>query len=374
MRLPFRRLVLGFTVGALCLTAQIDRNSYREAYRAWREADPKLEADAISVGAALSSRTSKDADLAASYYAAHADALRKLAADRTSDFEWLRDNALRTLPDLAPVADEIRFATNEITALTAGASTLSSDKDPAIQRLVQAFQREQAALEDLKTSISERQDAENQAIKIVTAAEQSRATAASHLLSLSASLTQAAELMNHESDAWAAYYSKLATSAVEQKAAEKAAADKAAAEKAAAPAPANPPPDKLDPALPRPSITPLPLSRYVGSWSYQSGDMFHGPEPESVEVTVHEENGHAKGTLSGRFKASDGTSAEKVVKIEFSGDFRNTRNQSFTLQTADGAMGKIELAPGGPLNVLEVIFEIEGPNGIPQAGVTLVKQ
>ncbi len=362
MRLPFRRLAIGVAAAALCLTAQIDRSAYREAYRAWREADPKLEADASSAGAALSARTSKDADLAAAYYAAHADALRKLATNRTADFEWLRDNALRPLPDLAPVSDEIRFANSEITALTAGASTLSNDRDPAIQRLVQAFQREQAALEDLKTSIAERQEAENEAIKIVTVAEQSRATAASHLLSLSASLTQAAELMNQESDAWADYYSKLAMSAAEAA--------------ATPPPPAEPKPATAaaEPALPRPSITPLPLSRYVGSWGYQAGDMFHGPEPQSVDVTVKEENGHATGTFTGRFKAADATSGETVVKFEFSGDFRNTRNQSFTFQTSDGAMGKVELAPGGPLNVLEVIFEIEGPTGSQQAGITLVKQ
>lgn len=335
----------------------MDRNAYREAYRAWREADPKLEADASSAGAALSSRTPKDADLAAAYYTAHAEALRKLAADRTADFEWLRDNALRPLPDLAPVPDEMRFANSEITALTAGASTLSNDKDPAIQRLVQAFQSETAALEDLKASVTEREQTENEAIKIVTAAEQSRATAASHLLSLSAALTQAAESMNHESAAWAGYYSKLATSA---------------AEAAATPPPAAEP----TPAPPSPAraITPLPLSRYVGSWSYQAGDMYHGAEPQAVEVTVKEENGHASGTFSGRFKPADGTSGETVVKFEFSGDFRNTRNQTFALQTSDGAMGKVELAPGGPLNVLEVIFEIEGPNGVQQSGITLVKQ
>ncbi len=368
MRLPFRRLAIGVAAGALCLTAQVDRNPYRDAYRAWREADPTLETDASSAGAGLSPRTSRDADLAAAYCAAHAIALRKLAADRTADFEWLRDNALRPLPDLAPVSDEIRFATSEITALTAGASTLSNDKDPAIHRLVQAFQQEQAALEALKASITEREESENEAIKAVTAAEQSRAAAASHLLSLSTALTQAGELMRGESDAWADYYSKLAGSAVKNAAVENAAATPPPA---AEPTPA---PAAAEPALPRPSITPLPLSRYVGVWSYQAGDMFHGPEPQAVDVTVKEDNGHASGTFSGRFKPGDGTSGETVVNFQFSGDFQNTRNQSFTLQTSDGAMGKVELAPGGPLNVLEVTFQIEGPNGIQQAGITLVKQ
>jgi len=130
-----------------------------------------------------------------------------------------------------------------------------------------------------------------------------------------------------------------------------------------------------DPAPRGPSVTPLPLSRYVGTWSYQAGSPFHGPEPEMVDVIVHEENGHATGTFSARFKLPPGSAEDPVLRFSFSGELRATRYQTFALETGDGAKGTIELIPGGPFNVLEVNFETEVKAGkIHQGDLLLVKQ
>jgi hypothetical protein len=64
-----------------------------------------------------------------------------------------------------------------------------------------------------------------------------------------------------------------------------------------------------------------------------------------------------------------------VVHFDFSGDFRNTRNQVFELQTSDGSKGRIELIPSTAINLLEINFLIEAkPGAIRQANVVLVKK
>ncbi len=94
-----------------------------------------------------------------------------------------------------------------------------------------------------------------------------------------------------------------------------------------------------------------------------------------MDVAVHEENGHATGTLYARFKLPPGSTGDGVLRFSFSGDFTATRNQSFALETSDGVKGTIDLIPGGPFNVLEVNFNTEVKAGkIHQGDVLLVKQ
>jgi hypothetical protein len=90
---------------------------------------------------------------------------------------------------------------------------------------------------------------------------------------------------------------------------------------------------------------------------------------------VHEENGHAMGTVYARFKLPKGSTGDPVLRFNFSGDFRATRNQTFALETSEGAKGTIDLIPAGPFNVLEVNFETEvKPGKIHQGDMLLVKQ
>jgi hypothetical protein len=118
------------------------------------------------------------------------------------------------------------------------------------------------------------------------------------------------------------------------------------------------PPVSVTSAPPRDeSITPLPLARYVGAWTYPTvNGIFHGPEPEFVDLVVHEENGHADGTLFGRFMLPPGDTTDPQVRFDFQGDFRAATTQRFSLVTSDGTQGTIELIPGPAFNLLEVNF------------------
>jgi len=356
--------------GALCLLAQSGpRDAYRAAYKSWREADPALERDAGTAGEALAPRAAKAADAAAAYGAARIAFLRDLSGRQSESLQWLREAEVQPLPDLSPAPDLIRFTNREISGVSTSVAVFAKDPDRAIQQLRQAFEREQAALEALRTAVTDRQKAEDKANKAAMAAEQARGKALEQYPFVASALAQSATLMTQEAAAWAAYYPALAE------------ASRLALTTPAPPVQSAPVAGDLSRAVepaepPRPpSITPLPLSRYVGVWAYQAGSKFFGPEPEFVDVAVHEENGHASGTFYARFKLPPGSKDDPVLRFTFAGDFTATRIQTFPLETGDDVKGTIDLIPGGPFNVLEVNFNTEvKPGKIHQGDVLMVKQ
>jgi hypothetical protein len=140
--------------------------------------------------------------------------------------------------------------------------------------------------------------------------------------------------------------------------------------------PGAPPAVLNNPVPAPPSITPLPLARYVGAWTYPPANgLFHGAQPEFFDVLVNEENGHATGTAFARFKLPPGSNGDPVLRFDFAGDFQPSRRQVFNLVTAEGAKGTIELIPGSAFNLLEVNFQTEAkPGKVRQADVVLVKK
>jgi hypothetical protein len=367
-----RRAVAYALAGALCLFAQPgpSRDDYRAAYKAWREADPGLERDAGSAGDALSPRTAKAAAAAAAYGAARIAFLQSVADRHAENLQWLRETEVRPLPDLSPAPDLIRFANRELNAVSASVSVFANDSDRALQQLRQAFEHERDTLEALRTAITDRQKTEEGATKAALNAEQARGRALEQYPLLATALAQSEGLMKQEAAAWAAYYPALAEAsrapATPVSAAPPASGEAARNIASAAPAPA---------IVRAPSITTLPLSRYVGIWGYHAGDLFLGSEPELVDLVVHEENGRATGTLYARFKLRAGNSDDPVLRLTFSGDFAASRIQTFALETSDGAKGTIELHPGVAFNQLEVNFNTESKAGkIHQGDMVLVKQ
>ena len=361
--------------GVLCLFAQSgpSRDDYRAAYKSWRETDPGLERDAGTAGEALAPRTAKAAGVAAAFDAARGAFIRDLSERQTDNLQWLLENEVQPVPDLSPAPDLIRFTDREIAIVGTSVSAFANHPDRAIQQLRQAYQREQAALEALRAAVTDRQRAEERATQAAMAAEQARAKALEQYPFLASALTQSAGFMNQEAAAWAAYYPALAeasrlASSTPAPPVSSVSASNGQGDSARAIAPAD-----LAPRAP--SITSLPLSRYVGVWGFQAESKFFGPEPEFVDVAVHEENGHATGTLYARFKLPPGSTGDAVLRFSFSGEFTAARNQTFALETSDGAMGSIDLIPGGPFNVLEVNFNTEVKAGkIHQGDVLLVKQ
>ncbi len=166
-----------------------------------------------------------------------------------------------------------------------------------------------------------------------------------------------------EAAAWAEYYRKMGEGA------------QGVAAPITAVTPGAPAAVLNNPIVAPPTITPLPLSRYVGAWTFPIKGLYHGAEPEFIDVLVHEDNGHVKGTAFARFKLPPGNTGDPVLRFDFAGDFQPTRNQVFNLVTTDGAKGTIELIPGSAFNLLEVNFQTESrPGKIRQADIVLVKK
>lgn len=347
-------------LATLLAFAQASREAYRDAYRAWRQADPTLERDAASKGPALGADADRVATEAAKYGAQRGAFLSQAASGKAQELAWL-EQAPAGIADVPDGATEVVAA--QTPAVRRNIATFSNDPDPGIQQLLGMLQHENAALGALSNSIAARRKAADSVQSTGLAAEQARLAALTAGREALAGLRQVAEESTRETAAWADYYRTLSDGA----------RGAVAIPSAPATTPAASNPIESAPVERRPSVTPVPLARYTGSWTYPSvNGLFHGPEPEAVDLTVHEENGHASGTLVGRFKVAEG---DLGVRFDFSGEFKNTRNQTFTLQTSDGAKGTVELIPGPAFNLLEINFHAEAtPGKIGQANFLMVKK
>jgi len=349
-------------LATLCLFAETSRDAYRAAYREWRESDPNLERESGTLSPQLAGRVDAVAARAAKYGTEHAAYLRQSAADQHQDLAWL-DLPVPDSPDLTRPARE--NVTAETAVVKRNLDTFSKDPDPGIQLLKAALQREELALAALSNSVSERQSAVGALKSANGAVEQARVKAAAAAHDFDASLNAAADAADRESSAWAEYYRKLAA----------AARGDAPLPSTSAAAPAVTTAPNAPPVPLRPSITPLPLARYTGAWTFPQAGLYHGPTPEFLDLVVHEENGRADGTLFARFKLPAGSKDDPVLRFDFSGEFKNTRNQTFALETSDGAKGTIELIPGPAFNLLEVNFQTEPkPGKVRQGNVVLIKK
>jgi hypothetical protein len=129
-----------------------------------------------------------------------------------------------------------------------------------------------------------------------------------------------------------------------------------------------------------PAVAPKPAppkapSRFVGAWSYPLNDgLYHGSQPEVVEIVIQETNGRLSGTAYARFKSSP-TEPSRTLRFQFGGDLRAGRTQAFGLDTVDGTRGTVELIPGTSPNLLELNFRTAPENGSGQTGnMILVKR
>lgn len=350
-------------VAVLCL-AQGARDDYRAAYAAWRKTDPKLESEAWAGGAAVAQRADRMAAEAAKTEAARKAYLEGTIADQSQQVARLENAALSAEPAATNTKPDAQFIDTETARVRRTMETFATDPDKGIQQLRQALAREKEALGALGQAVAERQKSADTAEMAAAVIGQSRGKALDQARALLAGLKEASAETAREAETWAEYYRKLGEGA----------------RGTAAPitqVPAGVAPATLEnPALAPPSITPVPLARYIGAWTWpQTNGMFHGPQPEFIDVVVHEENGHITGTAFGRFKLPAGSTGDPVLRFDFAGELQTTRNQVFKLVTSDGTKGTIELIPGPAFNLLEVNFQTEPkPGKVRQADVVLVKK
>ena len=169
------------------------------------------------------------------------------------------------------------------------------------------MERERVALAALTDTIQARQKAVAATSAAADALEQARAkTAGAFARSGFAVLPELVAQMEMEGPAWADYYDKLAEAIqTRQRTVRRRLSISQRHTNVSTAAPRNA------------SVSPVPLVRYVGEWTYPIvNGIFHGAQPESVELEVHEKDGHADGTLEARFKPSPGGANDPVDPVQ----------------------------------------------------------
>jgi hypothetical protein len=333
----------------------------QETRQNWRNTDPGLERDAATAGATLGARADKSALAAAVYFTAHKAYLENLAGDTGRRASAVEPLNLTMQPSRSVEA----YLGAQAMMLKASSEAIARDPDRGLQQLRLALERERTAVAALTVGSSDVQMAQQAVAKTASSAEQARLRTAELYQKLATSLQQSAHLTEQAGTAWAGYYRSLSD----------AARSAAVPVTSSVPQP-NSPAAVVPPAAVARNVPPVPLSRYVGAWTYPTvGAHFHGSQPLSAELVVREENGRASGTLSARFKLPPGNTGDAVVQFNFEGAFQGSRDQTFAVTTSDGAEGTLELIPGPAFNLLEVNFTTdEKPGMVRQANFLLVKK
>jgi len=381
--------------------AQEGRNAYREAYQAWRTVDPTLERDAATADAVLGARADKVSAAATKYLGekkTFADARLAAAGQVAQSIEAV--TIRKNTSEQEKNGDS--YLGLQTSAVTASIRVFGNDPDRGIQQLRDMMERERATLSALTDALKESRSASAAAFDAAEQAEQERMKFTALLNSFAASFQQSADGAAQQGTSWPAYYRALAESAsgagltgppTESPNVSTSASPIGAPAPSASSTGPSAETRALQPAIPSagppaaPSAVPsdtaparvvstVPLSRYVGAWSFTPpGSMFFGPQPEFVDVVIHEENGEITGSLYARFKLPSGSNDDPVVRFDFHGALKSARNQSFPLLTNDGAMGTIELIPGPAFNLLEVNFKAAPATGkIRQGNFILLKK
>ena len=281
------------------------------------------------------------------------------------------------LDDSTDTAATELFASQDA-VLVKNIGALANDPDEGIQRLRRALDKERNALAAAKSGVEARQSS-TRAVQIANdSVERAAKAAEDQIKAIADSFEEAALSASGLADAWPGYYRALSSGArgvalsdvappfVSRSAAPSGTSDPL-------PAPARTPPPATAASSARPP-NGLPLTRYSGAWEFLKGvSTFTGLPPTAFNVEVKIENGQMTGTVTATFDALPKT--DPAVKFTFAGPMQAGREQSFPLQTAEGAAGKVTLIPASAFNLLEVRFTLENaPGKVAEAGVILIKK
>lgn len=366
------------SIAGLVLTVSLlgqSRDAYEQAYRDWRGNDPNLERDAAKAGSSLAPRTEKASEAARTFIRAR----KAFYETQQNDFS----DKLRVLQplDLPKDSDSVKMAEASLSSQAASDANsiqvFGADPDKGIQQLKIALEREQVALASLQGAIKDRQKATDAVSQANEDAEHARSATAEELKGIAASFAQSSQDIGELADAWPNYYRTLAEGAREVGSTEPLPplTPPIRTSNATPPAPnssgasANPAPVASNRVVPT-----VPISRFTGSWSFLPGiSTYHGLVPISYDLVVREDGGQISGTVNAHFIVN--ANADPDVRFDFSGPIQAQRFQVFSLKTAEGAMGTVELIPGNAFNLLEVNYTLQGaPAKVRQADVILVKK
>ncbi len=359
-----KRFLILCVLGASLWAQGPSREGYRQAYQAWRQTDTTLEHDAATAEEALAPRAESAAQAAGVFTTARAAFLDASANQAREQQAWLQDAGPAEPPALGGTNVQ-----SVVLAASQGASAIlnsfAGDADPAIGQLRQALEKERATLASLNEAVQQRQQAANEVTDAGNSLEQARLAALAAYQGIADGRSASAGQVRQEAAAWRTYYQLLADGA------------RGVAVSTATPAPAGAP---VGPAAPKPftpptTITPVPLARYTGGWTFPANGIYKGARPEFVDLVVHEENGHVTGELYGRFVLPPTSPGDPVLRFDFEGDLTANRTQTFQLRTTEGATGTIQLIPGAAFNLLEVNFQTTPvENKVRNANFVLLKK
>jgi len=365
-------------VAALLVTlnsafAQSPRDNYRKNYQVWRQTEPTLESEAASAGGDLAARVQRASTAARAYVAARLEFLDGISHEAAEQLKAIQGLSSAAAPLAGPSPEVQTIVTSAIETVSRVADSFGAATDPGIRQLRTSLQQEHTALDAIAQAMSNTRRAMGTAAVAGIDMDAAREDLLRAYQGVAGTRGQVAEQMRKSGVAWDTYYKALSNPPATVTSNVIAPPKPVAAAKPAASA-ASPPPDS-DAVVRPPTITPLPLLRYTGAWTFASGGIFHGTQPDSVDLTVREANGHITGVFFARFKIAAGSAVEPVVQFGFEGDLTSNRNQTFNLRTGDGLTGTIELIPGPAFNLLEVNFQTEiRPNRVRSGNFLLVKK
>lgn len=335
-----------------CLWAQTtEREAYREAFQSWRGMDPLIEQD-TSPRPAIAPRTQQLAAAVAAFTAAKQEFLEA----RTAADQGLQQQVPPSPEDLDPVANPATLE-NLMDRLSSTLSRMISGyadtNDAQLVRLRTALEDEQAALEAVRQATQARAARSAAAADALVTIETQRASVETEIARLTATSSNAAEVLQQEAEAWKEYYALLGggqSGSETPGPAQTTSSDPSAAAPPAAVATS-------------PTIAPVPLGRYTGRWMFPVGGMFFGSQPAAIGLEVSEANGMVTGSFAGTFRLPQDSAGDPELSFTFQGPLQADRTQSFPLTTPEGLTGTIQLIPGPAFNLLEVNFETSAAEG-----------
>ena len=351
---------------------------YKEPYDAWVRYGAELERDASVAREKLAVRTDRAAAEATKYENARKELFDAQRAQILATSNQLPPLSLALDISSDSAATELFSAQDAALAKSIGA--LANDPDEGIQRLRRALDKERNALAAAKSGVEARQSSTG-AVQIANdSVERAAKAAEDQIKAIADNFEESAASASGLADAWPGYYRALASGArgvaltdVAPPFVSRSAAPLGTSNPLPAPTPASAP----QPTIAAPAARPpngLPLTRYTGAWEFLKGvSTFTGLPPTAFNVEVKIENGQMSGTVSATFDALPKT--DPAVKFTFAGPMQAGREQSFPLQTAEGAAGKVTLIPASAFNLLEVRFTLENaPGKVAESGVILIKK
>ena len=362
---------------------------YKTPYADWLRNGARLERDAETARERLAARADRAAADAVKYETARQAFFAAERAQLTEASGKIQPLALPLETSADGPAKQ--FLATQDAMLAKNVAAFANDPDEGIQRLRRALDKERNALAAIKSTMDAR-DSAGVAVRLADDSVQRAAHAADEQVkTLADSFEQSAYDADKLGEAWRAYYRTLANGARgiaganagplsalrPLSPAPQAPSSSSSASSQASLASSSPAPAQSAPSAPSAPVRPpnaLPLTRYTGSWEFLKGiSTYKGLPPFTFDMAVQFDNGEMTGTVSATFDVLP--KADPSVKFTFSGPMQPGREQSFPLETAEGAKGQVDLIPTGTFNLLEVRFKLENAKGkVSESDVVLIKK